>query len=239
LFIFKAVFMFRTYLQDFMSLLFPETCNACLKPLINGEKVLCTECSYYLPVTGFHLEADNPVSRLFWGRVEVDSAATYYSFQKGSRVQHLIHRLKYKGVTEIGFEIGKRYGADLKQSELFREISLILPVPLHDRKLKKRGFNQSDYFAAGLAHSMGIPWSSSVLKRVNATETQTRKSRFNRWKNVESVFAVSDSAMLSGKHVLLVDDVVTTGATLEACAHALLEVDGVKVSIVTMAAASG
>jgi ComF family protein len=224
-------------LGDFVTLIFPDTCRACHSPLIHGEKVICTSCGYYLPLSDSHLNAENPVSKLFWGRVELSSAAAYYSFQKGGYVQQLIHQLKYKGRREVAIEIGMRFGAELKKADLFRTAELIIPVPLHVRKLKKRGFNQSDLFAQGLSACMDIPTDTESLVQETATETQTRKSRFSRWKNVESKFFLRDNKGLKGKHILLVDDVVTTGATLEACAKILLEVEGTKVSVAAMAIA--
>jgi ComF family protein len=224
-------------LSDLFALFFPACCHACSAPLWNGEKVICTACDYYLPATGFHNWAENPVSRLFWGRVDLASAAACYSFQKGGAVQQLMHHLKYKGYQEIGVEIGRRYGKELRQSTLFQQSDLIVPVPLHARKLKMRGFNQSECFARGLSESLGIPVNTTALIRIAATETQTRKSRFSRWKNVESGFALNPLVNLQGKHILLVDDVVTTGATLEACAGRLLEIKGIKVSIAAIAVA--
>ncbi len=224
-------------LNDFFYLFFPGICMACNSPLQHGEQVICTSCGYYLPLHNSHLNADNAVSRLFWGRIDLVSAAAYYSFQKGSHVQRLMHQLKYKGRKEVGTEIGKRFGAELKQTQLFRQAELIIPVPLHARKLKKRGYNQSDFFAHGLSSKMGIGVDSVSLVRETITETQTRKSRFERWKNVESKFRLIDDTAVRGKHILLVDDVVTTGATLEACARVLLGTEGTKVSIAAMAVA--
>lgn len=224
-------------LNDFFSLFFPEICHSCLAPLHKQEIVLCTSCSYFLPQTGYHTHPENPVAHLFWGRVNIEAAAAYYHFHKGGRVQEMIHRLKYGGYQEIGLEIGKRYGAQLKKAKLFNGCSLIIPVPLHARKLKKRGFNQSELFGRGLAEGIGLDLRLNCLERASATTTQTRQSRFGRWKNVESVFGLKDPALIEGRHVLLVDDVVTTGATLEACANTLLKAKGVKVSIAAMAAA--
>jgi ComF family protein len=224
-------------LSDFFSLFFPEGCHACQAPLHKQEIALCTSCSYFLPQTGYHLLPVNPVIQMFWGRVNVEAAAAYYHFHKGGKVQNMIHRLKYGGHQEIGLEIGKRYGANLKQSVLFKDCSLIVPVPLHVRKLKKRGFNQSELFGEGLSESMGLELRLNCLERESVSGTQTRQSRYSRWKNVETVFRLNNPALIEGQHVLLVDDVVTTGATLEACVRALLEARGVKVSIATMAAA--
>lgn len=221
--------------NDFLSLIFPKVCYACGKSLFKREDCICIYCHYHLPRTNFHLSADNPVVKLFWGRTTIYSASSMYLFNKGSKVQHLIHQLKYRGKREIGVSLGKYYGRDLKISPLFSSADIVMPVPLHMKKLKKRGYNQSEAFAEGLATSMGIESGNSVLIRAQSSETQTKKSRFSRWKNVEEIFKVAEPEKIEGKHILLADDVVTTGSTLEACANKILEVPGTKVSVVTIA----
>lgn len=224
--------------NDFVSLFFPMICVSCGKNLFRNEDTICTHCLYHLPRTGFHLINDNPVAKIFWGRINVENAASFYTFNKGGNVQHLIHQLKYKGKQEIGVSLGKLYGFELRECEGFNSIDVIIPVPLHKGKLRKRSYNQSACFAEGLAISMKQKMDSSVLFRSSATESQTRKSRFFRWKNVENMFYTKDEHRLKHKHILLVDDVVTTGATLEACAQLLLQIDGVKLSIATIAYAA-
>jgi ComF family protein len=222
-------------LSDFISLAFPHVCVSCGKCLYKKEHTICTYCAYHLPKTNFHSDADNPVAKVFWGRVTIHSAAAFYGFNKGGKVQHLIHQLKYKGKKNIGVAIGKLYGYELKNCLDFNTVNIIVPVPLHPKKLKKRGYNQSAAFAEGLAESMNIEADYKTLYREVESETQTKKSRFNRWQNVESIFQLHDTKTLEGKHILLVDDVITTGATLEACAHTLLQAPDVKVSIATIA----
>jgi ComF family protein len=222
-------------LNDFLSLIFPKVCYACGKSLFKNEDCICTYCHYHLPKTNFHLDPHNPVAKLFWGRTTIYSASSLYLFSKGSKVQHLIHQLKYKGKKEIGVSLGKYYGKDLKTSPLFSSANIVIPVPLHMKKLKKRGYNQSEAFALGLAESLEVENGSDLLIRTHASQTQTKKSRFARWKNVEEIFQVVASEKLQGKHVLLVDDVVTTGSTLEACANRILEVADIKVSVATIA----
>jgi len=224
-------------LKAFLSLIFPKICSACGNGLYDTEDCICTLCQYQLPKTDFHLNPDNPIIKLFWGRADIFSASSCYKFSKGSKVQHLIHQLKYRGQKEIGKTIGKFYGSELKESALFNSVNTIMPVPLHPKKLRKRGYNQSDSFAEGLAESMKVESDLKNLVRTIATETQTKKSRFARFKNVDSIFAIKNSEKLEGKHILLVDDVVTTGSTLEACANKLLEIQGTKVSVVTIACA--
>jgi ComF family protein len=222
-------------IDDFLSLIYPSVCYACGTGLVHSEDILCTSCLYHLPRTHFHRDGDNPVSQTFWGRVPVFSATAYYYFSKGGSVQHLLHQLKYKGRKEIGVFIGRQMGHELKQSELFNTSGLIVPVPLHPDKLKKRGYNQSEQFALGLASAMDIETDFSSLIRQKPSETQTRKSRFKRWENVKDIFCLTATDRMTDKHVLLVDDVITTGATLEACASVLLSVPGLKLSIATIA----
>jgi ComF family protein len=222
-------------LNDFLSLIFPQVCVSCGKSLYKNENSICTFCSYHLPKTNFHTDNANPIAKIFWGRINIFSASAYYNFGKGGKVQHLIHQLKYRGQKKIGTTIGKFYGYDLKKSELFNTVQVVIPVPLHPKKHKKRGYNQSEFFASGLAQSMKIETDFITLYRAFESETQTRKSRFKRWKNVETVFQLKENHALEGKHILLVDDVVTTGATLEACAQKLLQISGVKISIATIA----
>ena len=222
-------------IKDFFSLIYPRTCNACGKSLITGEECICTFCRFHLPKTRMHLEKDNKFSQIFWGRIPIETGTALFYFQKGSKVQELIHRFKYKGRKEIGHFLGRMLGDELRTSSFYEEIDLIIPVPLHPEKIRKRGFNQSEVIAGGIAESMGIPHSSKALIRSVATQTQTRKTRFRRWENVESVFETPYPKLLENKNLLLVDDVVTTGSTLEACAQKLLAVEGTRVWLVTLA----
>ncbi len=220
---------------DFISLLYPRYCAACGNSLWKHEELICTWCDFHLPRTNFHLALENPVSRLFWGRIRLESAAALYYFHKGNRVQHLIHELKYRGRKDIGIWLGNYYGQYLKHSPFFSTADLIVPVPLHKKKLMQRGFNQSEQFGLGLRSSMRIPIDTHVLVRTRPSETQTRKSRFDRWKNVSDLFYVTASERLKDRHILLVDDVITTGATVEGCADALSGIPGVKISAVAIA----
>ena len=224
------------YLKDFFNLFFPDLCVVCNNHLVNQENLICTKCLYNLPKTNYHKEIDNPVSQLFWGRAKVEYATGFFFFHKGSVYQNMMHKFKYHGNKEIGFVLGKSFGSQIRNS-VFDEIDTIIPVPLHKSKLKKRGFNQSEWLGMGLSEAMQKPLDIDSLIRDVATETQTRKSRFERWKNVENIFKVIDENALIGKHVLLVDDVVTTGSTMEACVNAILEVKDTKVSIATLAVA--
>jgi len=222
--------------DDFLQFFFPDLCVSCGQILNRQEKVLCTHCLFHIPRTEFHNDIENPVSQLFWGRVKIEYAGSYFYFNKGSSYQSLIHRLKYKGRSDIGIEMGKAYGAELRKS-VFARADVIVPVPLHPKKIKIRGYNQSEMIAKGLALSLNLPVNTSALIRSESTETQTRKSRFDRFRNMEGKFMVFDISQLEGKHIILADDVVTTGSTLEACATVILEIQGTKVSILTLAVA--
>ena len=223
------------WMNDFISLVYPRICTCCGNSLWKGEEVICTLCEYHLPKTWYHLEHDNPVSRIFWGRAPVESATSYLHFNKGNRVQHLIHHLKYKERKDVGVWLGSHYGAYLRSSPLFCSVEVIIPVPLHRKKQLTRGFNQSEQFGIGLAYSMKIPLEVQALYRARISETQTRKSRYKRWENVSGIFEVRNPEKLAGRHLLLIDDVITTGATLEACAHALSSIPDVRISIATIA----
>jgi len=223
-------------ISDFTALFYPELCLTCGKKLVAMETFICLDCLDDLPRTAFHHDAGNKIAQLFWGRVMVENATSWLFFRKGSRYQKLVHFLKYKGLKEVGEEMGKLFGQDLRESP-FCEAELVLPVPLHPRKLKLRGYNQSEWIARGIANSLGIPLISNLLERVVFTDTQTRKNRFERWQNVEGIFRVTDPEMVKKRHILVVDDVVTTGSTLEAAAVTLLKAGAAKVSIATLACA--
>jgi ComF family protein len=218
-------------------LIFPRLCVTCGDKLIEQEQWICLHCLHHIPRTNYHLEPENPVAQLFYGRVQIEFATSFFYFSKGSKYQSLLHNLKYKGMKELGAEIGKQFGIDLMQSTDFSSVDLICPVPLHPSKEKKRGYNQSWWIASGIAAQMEKQLSDDNLKRITATETQTRKTRFARWQNVEGIFELSEPEAFSGKHILLIDDVVTTGSTLEACAQAILSQTDARVSIATLATA--
>jgi ComF family protein len=227
------------YLYDFwddlISLLFPRLCYACGNHLMRNENLICTECYVVIPRTNYHLDKDNPVAQLFWGRCLIERAAAFSYYNKGSRIKNLIHNLKYKGIKEIGYELGRIYGLSLKSSGFIDGIDLIIPVPLHPSKKHTRGFNQSEIISMGIADVTGLPVDSKSLYRNIISATQTKRSRYERWTNVEGIFQVADYQMIKGRHVLLVDDVITTGSTIESCTKELLGISGVKVSVVTLA----
>ena len=226
--------------EDLLSLIFPESCYACSGAMARGEKYICTSCNIKLPYTDYHLHGDtelNPLQRRFWGKVQVQYAFAYLLFTPKGRVQQMLHKLKYKGAKELGEHLGYRYGSLLSDHQYNDKFDLIVPVPLHKYKLRRRGYNQSECFAKGISDSMKLPLNTSTLVRILDTATQTRKNRLDRWQNVEQVFRVKQQETVKGKHILLVDDVMTTGATLEACTASLLTAGAAKVSVVTIAAA--
>ena len=212
---------------DLFGLLFPELCNACGTHLYYGEKEICSKCLYQLPYTDFHLHPENAVAKQFWGRLPLQNATALLYFKKGGKVQNLMHGLKYKGKTEVGEKLGELLGEKLNQSNEFKNIDLIVPVPLHPKRERQRGYNQSEFIAKGLAKSLQVPHSTSHLLRTKVTQTQTKKSRYTRYENMETVFSTANNIELIDQNILLVDDVVTTGATLEACGNVLLQA-GVK-----------
>lgn len=225
----------RSYLADFISLVFPELCAACNASLVAGEELVCTECRFNLPYTDFHRQPDNAVAQQFWGKVKLEGAYALLYFSKGGNVQNMMHQFKYKGMREIGNLMGSIAGRHLAQSDSFKTVDLIIPVPLHQKRLRARGYNQSACFAEGLATQLPALVELDNLVRVAATQTQTHKSRFERFRNMQEVFQIIHPEKLMNKHVLLVDDVVTTGSTLEACAAELLKIEGLKLSIATIA----
>lgn len=225
----------QTYLADFVSLLFPELCPACGENLVAGEHIICTDCLYSLPMTNFHQQADNIVAQQFWGKLPLQGAYALYYFAKGGKIQSLMHHFKYKGMQQIGNVLGEIAGRQLRETPLFTSADVIIPVPLHKSRLRQRGYNQSACFAHGLATKLSAAVDEDNLIRTHATETQTHKGRFLRFENMQEVFKVLHPGRLEGKHILLVDDVVTTGSTLEACGAELLKIDGVKLSIATIA----
>jgi ComF family protein len=221
--------------DDFISLLFPRLCYACGNHLIKNENVICIQCYISIPRTNYHLTTDNPVEQLFWGRCQITKAAAFSFYNKGSRIRKLIHKLKYNGIREIGYELGRIYGLNLKNSGFTENIDIIIPVPLHPSRQRKRGFNQCDYISRGFAEVTGLQLDIGTLVRIRSSDTQTKRSRYERWMNVEGIFTVTDSQKLKGKHILLVDDVITTGSTIDACASELLKIENVKVSVAALA----
>ncbi len=224
-------------IDNIVSFFYPRLCVGCGDALRQHEQHLCLHCLLHLPETQTYREKDNPLALIFAGRVRVENVASYLYYKKGNSVQHILHALKYKGEKELGSFLGRRFGEQLAGEPRFGDVDYIVPIPLHPKKERKRGYNQSEWIARGLSEGMGKPYRTDVLSRVHYTETQTRKARFSRWENVKTVFSAGAPEQIEGRHLLVCDDVLTTGATMEAAVQQLLAVEGVRVSVVTLASA--
>lgn len=229
---------FRDWLDSILNLFFPRVCAACGETLLKDEQTVCLKCRYTLPRTGYELNPNNPVAQSFYGRVPFHAVTSCFFFAKSGKVQHLIHQLKYKGNKEAGFFLGQQIGESIKEAPLFQGIDYLIPVPLHPKREKQRGYNQSLMIAQGIHETTRIAIGDKYLVRVVYTDTQTHKSAEERFKNVKDIFEVQYAEELEGKHVLLIDDVLTTGATLESCAHQLESIPGIKISVATAACAN-
>lgn len=227
----------RSWADDAIALLFPYLCACCADALKKGETAICLACLAELPPT-YDLDqpSDNPTAQLFWGRIPYIGVASAYIFTSPGHVQELVHALKYNGRKDVGLALGRRFGHQLLTVFPFKTIDAVVPVPLHARRERERGYNQAACFGKGIADAIGVPLLTGALVRQTATRTQTRKSRMARWENVAEVFRVVQPEQLIGKHLLLVDDVITTGATLEAAAQPLLQLSNTKLSLASIAA---
>ena len=209
----------KTLFRDFISLFYPNYCTICGNTLRKNEDCICMQCMFYLPKTNFHLQKGNPLEMLFYGKVPIEAVSAFYYFKKGNITQTLIHQLKYRGCKEIGFLCGYLFGLDLKKSDVFISVDVIMPIPLYPKKQKKRGYNQSEEIAKGLAKALQKKLNSKSLVRVIETETQTKKTLFERWENTQDIFNIQYPEQITSKHILLVDDVITTGSTLESACN--------------------
>ncbi|NOU46488.1 MAG: ComF family protein [Bacteroidales bacterium] len=223
--------------DNLLSLLYPQVCAACGTLLYSHEETVCLSCRVLLPKTGYEKEESNPVSRVFWGRIPFNAVSACYFFSKQGKIQHLIHELKYKKNTDAGLFLGKEIAKELIQSPLYQNIDCIVPVPLHPKKIRIRGYNQSEIIGKGMAEVIQSRLNTNNLLRTAASTSQTKKSRFARWENVKDIFVLNQPEEFAGKHILLVDDVITTGSTIEACGRALMQSPGIKVSVAAAACA--
>ena len=205
---------------------------------MHQEAHICTKCRHDLPFTSFHKHPQNPVLQTFYGRVHIENATALVHYKKNGMVQQLLHQLKYKGRQEIGTIFGKLLGTELKQEASYTNITHVIPVPLHKKRLRKRGYNQVTTFGEQLAHQLEAEFVDDILIKINNTKTQAFKKRTARWLTAQHSFEIINTEKLEGKHILLVDDIITTGATLEACAQVLKRVPNIKISIATMSIAS-
>ncbi len=224
-----------SFINDFLSLIYPRYCEACANTLFRHENYLCNYCKLNLPKSKYHLNPENELYQVFAGRVPVVQAASFYLYEKSGKIQKLLQAIKYQDQKELGSFLGELYGQQLKTDKAFEDVDYIIPIPLHANKLKQRGYNQSAYFANGLSKAMDKAIDVASLMRVVDTATQTKKHKYQRWENVEGIFKLIETHELANKHVLLVDDVVTTGATIEAAWLALKDVEGIKISVASIA----
>jgi ComF family protein len=221
--------------ENLINLFFPRACSGCNSFLLANENVICTVCRHEIPITNHHKIQNNEAVVKFYGRIPIEFAAALFYFHKKGIVQEMIHKLKYQGHQDIGTVIGYWYAEDLKTVKELRSVDFIIPVPLHKKRLKERGYNQVETFGKSLSESMKIFYNDSVLIRNIYSKTQTKKNLLGRSEVVGSIFSVLQNESLHNKHFMLIDDVITTGSTLEACGRELLKIPGAKLSIVCMA----
>ncbi len=224
-------------LRDLINLLYPNLCASCQEVLLKNENVICYNCMLDIPRSYHYQDMENPIAKLFWGKIKLEMALSAFTFVKKGKVQRLIHELKYNGNTKVGELMGIELGKEIDKIEITDKVDVVVPVPIHKKKLKQRGYNQSVFIAIGVAKVLTCEINTTLLKRAERSESQTKKSKYERWENVGSAFTLTDANQYKGKHILLVDDVVTTGATLEACCKKLKEIKGVKLSVGTLASA--
>lgn len=225
---------FTSIFDEFLGLFFPDSCVVCGEPLLLAEENICLSCLLKLPRTNNFLEAENVAEKLLAGRFPFEHIATFCNFTKGGILQPIIHQIKYNGRAHLGETLGMLFGRDLAGSDFLSPIQLIIPVPLHPKKQKQRGYNQAEMIAHGISKATNIPLSTNNLIRIVHNQTQTKRNKMQRWENVKDIFTVNHPEEFENKHILLVDDIITTGSTIEACAHALLTSVSIKISIATI-----
>lgn len=223
--------------QSFTSLFFPDLCICCGQYKGRSQEILCVQCDFDLPRYPHYSDPNNNIKKLFAGRLNLTFASAYLVFRKNGSVQQLLHQLKYKGNSSVGLVFGERFGTILKDISCLSDVDYLLPVPLHPKKELTRGYNQSEVIANGMSKSLGIPVLKHALIRKTHTATQTKKRKYERWENVEEIFALNPKIITENKHFLIVDDVLTTGATLEACARPFQQLSNVKLSVAVLSTA--
>ncbi len=221
---------FVTY--SILDIFFPNNCTLCQKHLTHVELYICLECKFKLPYIDRHQLMLESIQKIFWGRIEIEKVYSVYNYQKGNHTQKLLHQIKYNNKTKLAIHLGEIAASQLPENEKF---DTLIPIPLHPKKLRKRGYNQSLLLAQGIQHVTQIPIDNRSVIRTKTTKSQTQFSKYDRWENVRSIFNLEYPDNLKEKHGLLVDDVLTTGATIEACAAAILSKVNCKISVITLA----
>lgn len=224
-------------IKNLLNIFFPKVCYGCSQFLTDNEAYLCTKCRNDLPVTNYHFSNDDSVEKVFYGRVKIENATALLRFEKKSIVQQLLHNLKYRGYDDIGVFLGKWFGHELASLDTYRSVDIVIPVPLHKKKQRKRGYNQVAKFGVEIASALNAQYIDNVLVKTTNTKTQVFKKRMARWTNDNEVFTIKNHELIQGKHILLVDDIITTGATIEACVNVLNKAQNVKISVASMAIA--
>ena len=227
----------KSYLKDIVQLFFPKVCPGCGKGLLNNEHLVCSNCILSMVKTPFDFGPDNPVSKIFEGRLNLENAGALFYYSRDTKLQNMVHEIKYNNRKDLGRWLGEQMGLALSKSETGKEIDLMVPVPLSASRQKERGYNQSRLLAEGINSVMPIPVEKKIISRRNKSESQTHKNRAERWENVKRDFVLEDTS-LSDRHILMIDDVITTGATLEACASVLTSLKNCKISIYSLCLAS-
>lgn len=223
------------FLRDIFYIFYPNLCVTCSKNLLQNESIICIECRHDLPIIDITDYQKNEIASTFYGRIPIKNVASFLYFRKIGKTRDLIHQLKYKGNQEIGRFLGDWYGYQLKESGQFNDVDFVIPVPLHSERLKKRGYNQVTKFAKSISIQLQTEYKPNVLLRISSSKTQTLQKRFERFTNAKTNFKLTNSTIFEGKHILLIDDVITTGATIESCCSELLKTKNIRISIVTIA----
>ena len=227
----------KTWLNALISVFFPDLCHVCNRTLTEGEAYICAHCLCKLPQTRYHTRLSNPVEERLRGRFPYRKITAFLHFEKEGIAQQIIHSIKYKGGETFGVWCGELMAEELLSSNFFEGIDLIVPVPLHKKKERKRGYNQAEAIARGVASKCNLPISTQILQKVRNNTSQTRKGRYERWLNNQDIFMVKQPELFVGKHILLIDDVITTGSTLESCSLCVLNCENTEISILSLAAA--
>jgi ComF family protein len=225
------------WFKHFLDIIYPRACEACGEALLGGENLICMNCLIDLPRTNSHIQQLDNISNRFWGKIPVADTLTFLKFSKKGKVQKLLHELKYRNKPEVGKYLGNIYGIDLKIVGFDKKVDLLISVPLHPSKLIQRGYNQSDCIAQGLSEALNVPFEPNAVQKRMFTESQTKKSRIERFQNVENIFEVIEYEKIKNKRIAIVDDVLTTGSTLESLGITLLNAEAKEISIITIAAA--